>query len=287
MTLRLKLAAVVAALGSLTAGFAGTAAPAQAAPALPHYSHVVIAVFENHGAGQVLGSRQGTYLTSLAKRGADFTRSYANHHPSQPNYLELFSGSDHGITNDSCPHTLGSNNLGHQLIRSGRSFVGYSEGLPKAGSKVCNAGSYARKHAPWTNFSDLDQRRVSRPYSAFPTDFRRLPTVSWVIPNLCHDMHNCSVATGDRWAATHLDRYARWAQTHNSLLIVTFDEDDSVGANRIATVFVGAHIRAGRYSEHVDHDRVLRTVEGIYRLPALGAARQREPITNVFTATGA
>jgi hypothetical protein len=93
------------------------------------------------------------------------------------------------------------------------------------------------------------------------------------------------VATGDSWARTHLDRYAQWAKTHNSLLIVTFDEDDSGANNRIATFFVGDHIRKGNYSLHIDHYRVLRTIEGIFRLPALGAARNRTPITNVFTAS--
>ncbi len=274
-----------AAICALAAGVVACGPPAQASPAVPRYDHVVTVVLENHGRGQVLGSGQAPYLTSLARRGADFTHSYANHHPSQPNYLELFSGSDHGVTDDSCPHTLRSDNLAHQLIRSGRTFVGYSEGLPARGSTVCSSGRYARKHAPWVNFSDLSQRRVDRPYSAFPSDFRRLPTVSWVIPDLCHDMHDCSVATGDRWARNHLDRYARWARTHNSLLIVTFDEDDSVGANRIATFFVGAHIKPGRYGEHIDHDRVLRTEEAFYRLPGLGAARRRTPITDVFTST--
>jgi hypothetical protein len=96
-------------------------------------------------------------------------------------------------------------------------------------------------------------------------------------------MHDCSVATGDTWARTHLDRYAQWAKTHNSLLIVTFDEDDFTATNRIPTIFVGAHITPGTYSRHIDHYTVLRTIEAIYGLPPLGAARNRTAITDVFT----
>ena len=35
-----------------------------------------------------------------------FTQSYAVTHPSQPNYLALFSGDDQGVTDDICPHTF-------------------------------------------------------------------------------------------------------------------------------------------------------------------------------------
>jgi hypothetical protein len=261
--------------------------PALAAPTLPRYDHVVLAVFENHEQSQVIGSGQAPYLTALAKQGANFTQSYAIQHPSQPNYLELFSGSNQGVNDDSCPHTFGADNIGHQLIVAGRSFAGFSEGLPSAGSRVCTSGRYARKHVPWSNFSDLNQDAVNRPYSAFPSDFNRLPANAWVIPDLCDDMHSCPVTTGDTWAKAHLNSYAQWAKTHNSLLIVTFDEDDSAANNRIATIFVGAHVRPGSYRNHVDHYTVLRTVEGIFRLPALGGAKGRTPMTNVFSGTGA
>ncbi len=188
------------------------------------------------------------------------------------------------MTDDSCPHTFTSDNLARQVISSGRTFVGYAENLPPAGSDVCDSdnGLYARKHVPWTNFSNLNQTTVSRPYSAFPTDFATLPTVSWVVPNMCDDMHDCSVSTGDTWARDHLDAYAQWAKTHNSLLIVTFDEDDYTGDNQIATIFVGARIDPGNYPERIDHFTVLRTIEAMYGLSALGSAANRSPITDVF-----
>jgi len=30
-----------------------------------------------------------------------------------------------------------------------------------------------------------------------PPDFTKLPTVSFVVPNLCNDLHDYSIATGD------------------------------------------------------------------------------------------
>jgi hypothetical protein len=280
-----SVVAVAVGIAALLAALPGCGATqvAAAPKGLPRYDHIVVAVFENHRQAQIIGSRRAPYLTALARQGANFTRSYAIQHPSQPNYVELFSGADRGITTDSCPHATGSDNIAHQLIRSGRTFTGYSERLPSAGSKVCRQGRYARRHAPWTDFTDLHQSVVGKPYAAFPADFGRLPTLSWVIPDLCHDMHDCSVPTGDRWARSHLDRYAQWAKRHNSLLIVTFDEDDRSAGNRIPTFFVGAHIRRGSYSGRIDHYTVLRTVEAIYRLPALGHARDRSPIRAAFT----
>src|SRR6202011_5464957 len=102
--------------------------------------------------------------------GALFTKSYAVTHPSQPNYLALFSGSTQGITDDSCPHTFSAQSLESELIKAGKSFVGYSEGLPSPGSKVCTSGTYARKHVPWTDFSK-DRASDNQPFTSFPTDF--------------------------------------------------------------------------------------------------------------------
>jgi Phosphoesterase family len=255
----------------------------------PAYSHVVLAIFENKARSQIIGARNAPYLTGLAAQGANFTQSFALRHPSQPNYLDLFSGSNQGVADNSCPHTFASGNLGHQLIASGRTFVGYAEDLPSAGSAVCDSGRYARRHVPWANFSNLHQTTVTQPYSAFPTDFTRLPTVSWIVPNNCNNMHdgpapNCWVSTGDMWARRHLDAYAQWAKTHNSLLIVTWDEDDGTPLNHIATFFVGARINPGNYSERIDHFTVLRTIEAMYGLPGLGSAAQRSAITDVFAA---
>jgi hypothetical protein len=100
-------------------------------------------------------------------------------------------------------------------------------------------------------------------------------------------MHNfttpgCSISHGDMWAKNHLDAYAQWAKTHNSLLIVTWDEDDGTPANHIATFFVGARINPGNYSERIDHYTVLRTIEAMYGLPGIGSAASRSAITDVF-----
>ncbi len=259
------------------------AVPANAGPRLPSYDHVVVVVLENHSRNQVLGSPDAPFLTGLAAAGVNLTRSYAVTHPSQPNYIALFSGSTQGVTDDTCPHSFRTASLASQLLDSGRTFVGWSEGLPVAGSALCGSKLYARRHAPWTNFTNLPQAQVGRPLTQFPTDYTRLPTVSWVIPDVCHDMHNCPVATGDAWARTQLGGYARWALTHNSLLVVTFDEDDaSGGTNHISTVLSGAHLVPGKSGQGLDHYGLLRTIEAFYGLKPLGDAAKSRPLTGIF-----
>ncbi|MDT4913266.1 MAG: phosphatidylinositol-3-phosphatase [Pseudonocardiales bacterium] len=253
-------------------------APSTGSAAVPRFTHIVVVVEENRSESEVLGTPDAPYLNGLAASGAQLTNSFAIRHPSEPNYVALFSGSTHGLTDDSCPHTYSTDNLGHQLLARGLSFAGYSESLPSVGFQGCTAGLYARKHAPWVNFADLPAT-INRPLSALPTDWSQLPTVAFVIPNLDDDMHNGTVSQADSWLRTHLGGYATWAQTHNSLLIVTWDEDDSTAANHIPGVLAGAHVKPGPYAGRVDHYTMLRTIEAAYGLPPLGSAAQRTPIT--------
>jgi acid phosphatase len=243
---------------------------------------VLVVVFENEDAEAVIGASDAPYLTQLAASGATFTDAHGETHPSQPNYLALFSGSTQGVPDDRCPLSFTGDNLAAQLRAAGETFVGYAEGLPGPGSPVCRAGDYARKHVPWANFAGLPAA-VSQPLTAFPTDLGELPTVAFVIPDLCHDMHDCGVAAGDAWARSFLAPYVAWAGEHDSLLVVTFDEDGGRAANHIATFVVGAGVRPTTSDQRVDHNALLRTLEEMYGLPPLGEAARAQPLTGIWT----
>lgn len=249
---------------------------------MPRPAHIVVVVLENRSFSEIIDGSQAPFIKSLAGSGALFTASSAVTHPSEPNYLALFSGSTLGVSGDPCPLGFTGPNLAAQLSAAGLSFAGYSEGLPAAGSLTCSSGDYARKHAPWTNFGNIP-RSVGKPFSDFPAGrYARLPTVSIVIPNLCHDMHDCSVGAGDAWLRANLGGYARWAMSHSSLLIVTWDEDDGSQSNQIATIFAGQDVRPGSYATPITHYSVLRTIEQAYGLPPTGQAAQTPPITQIW-----
>ncbi len=264
----------------LLGGSVITATPASAT-SLPSFDHIVVVVEENHSFSQGISSSSAPYLSSLAASGATMTGSYAVTHPSQPNYLALFSGSTQGITDDSCPHTFSAENLGHQLLTAGQSFAGYSEGLPSIGYSGCTSGRYARKHSPWADFDNLPSSSNLR-FADFPSDYTRLPRVSFVIPDLCDDMHDCAVSTGDAWLKRNLSAYATWAASHDSLLVVTFDEDDSRSGNRIPTVVAGAHVAPGTYSERIDHYAVLRTLQELTGLGCVAASCSATPVGDIW-----
>lgn len=236
---------------------------------------------ENHSATDILANPRAPFINGLASAGALFTESYAVTHPSEPNYLALFSGSTQGLSDDSCPHTYSTPNLATAMRAARRSFAGFSEGLPAAGSQVCTHGAYARKHNPWVNFPSVPAS-ANLPFTAFPRDFTKLPNLAFVVPDLTHDMHDGSVAEGDRWLRDNLGGYATWAASHNSMLVLTWDEDDNSQGNHIATIVAGAHVRPGRYAERLDHFRLLRTLEDLERVTHSGASAARTPVTTIW-----
>lgn len=267
----------VASMGVLTGR-----CPAWAATQLPRYDHVVIVVEENHTASQIIGNKSAPFINALAAGGALMTQSYAVAHPSQPNYLALFAGDTFGVDSDVCPLALGAApNLAAELLAAGYSFGGFAEDLPAVGSTVCSAGGYARKHAPWVNFTNVPAT-ASMPFTSFSAG-PQLPTVSFVVPSLADDMHDGSVAQADAWLATNITPYANWAKANHGLLIVTFDEDDTSERNQVSTVFYGADVKPGTYAEPINHYSVLSTVEQIYGLSKTGLAAGTPPIASIWS----
>jgi hypothetical protein len=257
---------------------------------IPKYKHIIVVIEENHDYNALIGSPNSPYITWLSQNGALFTDSHGIGHPSEPNYLALFSGSTQGVSGDPCLtnktpyHTP---NLGAALISKGFTFEGFAQTMPSVGYLPCyysrsgltGLSLYARKHAPWVNWQGTGintiPASVSFPMAEFPTIYSDLPTVAFVVPDMDYDMHNISfpgdaaaIKRGDKWLKENLEKYAEWAKDHNSLLIITFDEDDSrTAANHIPTIFYGAHIQAGKYNEHITHYNILHTLEAMYKLP--------------------
>jgi len=268
---------------SLSAAASRSGSPATG---MPRFRHIVVVIFENRGYGQVIGNASAPYFNQLAKEGANFTDAMAITHPSQPNYLALFSGSTQGITSDACPQTFSAPNLAQGLMAAGHTFAGYVDALPSVGATVCARGNYARKHVPWVDFSNVPAS-VTKSFTTFPqtasAGFAGLPDVSFVVPDLCNDMHNCPVSVGNTWLRAHLSAYVNWARVNDSLLVVTFDENDGAAGNIIPTVLVGDHVAPGNYSEDITHYSTLRMIEAEYHLPYDGAAATATSITGVWT----
>ncbi len=281
----------IAVLAVLTPVGAASATATVAATGPPKFDHIVVVVMENKNFNAIIGRPdEAPYLNKLAAAGAVFSNSFAVGHPSQPNYLALFSGSTQGLSSDHCPQNFKNQpNLGAELIKAGLTFAGYSESMPSNGYTGCGSElslGYTRVHNPWVDFGNIPAAS-NKTFARFPSSFGKLPTVSFVIPNLCHDMHYCTRDSGDNWIKSHLSGYASWALTHNSLLVITWDEDGTVlgfggDNNKVPTIFYGAHIRVGTYRERINHYSVLRAFEDIYQLPRAGKSAHAAAITDIW-----
>ena len=286
--------AVLLAAGQLSCGH-GRAPHHALALALPtavpksKTSHVVTVVMENREYHDVSGSGQAPYINRLARRYGLATASYGAGHPSLPNYLALTSGSTHGIDSDCTACHVSGKSIVDQLARAGLTWKAYMEDMPHPCFRGAAAGAYVKTHDPFMYYHAVagNPSRCRRvvPLSRLGQDLRRgrLPTYSFISPNLCDDMHSCSVATGDRFLARLTPALLK-AVGPKGYVVVTWDEGTSdhgcCGGSRgghIATIVAGPLVRS-RAREHrpVDHYGVLRTIEDTLGLSHLAGARKAE-----------
>lgn len=273
------IALLVALTGCSLLGQAGQP-QAQSTSLVPHLDHVVIILEENKPATDIIGNPDAPYLNSLATDYATATNYSAITHPSLPNYLALTSGSTAGISNDCSPDPSTCAATGTSIAQSleavGLTWRMYAESMP-ASCGMENSDRYAVKHNPFVYFSAVTDDHGSCaehvvPFSEFATDLAndQLPDLAFISPDLCSDMHDCPVATGDAWLAREVPQLlASPAFAGNSLLVVTFDEG-SGSDNRVALLFAGpAAAKATTSNAAYTHYSLLRTIEAGLGLPTL------------------
>ena len=299
---------------------------------LPVYDHVVIVMLENKDYHEIIGNSNAPYINDvLKKEGANFTQMYGEEHYSQGNYYWLLSGSQQYLQyNDEVPnkqnnpiYPFRTSNIATALIDKGHSFKGYCQSLPEIGFMGVTSKDklYARKHNPWSSFANIPNGKTVETSSNlrwkdFPAkgDYDKLPTLAIVIPDLDHDMHNgpvnIGVPRGDKWLKDNIDSYYQWAKKNNSLLIITFDENNDKRGytgltnpgvndkdrklcrdpefardlqNRTVTIFAGANIKPGDYKENngITHVNILRTLEAMYSLPKSGEQQENARVKGI------
>ena len=259
--------------------------------AVPAFRHALVVVFENKERGEVAGNPTAPTFAALARRYATLSAYQAVAHPSLPNYLALVSGSTQGIESDCTSCLVRAPNLAGMLQRAGLSWKTYAEGLPRPGFTGASAGLYAKKHNPFLYFSDIahDRSRRARvvPLGQLRRDLAagQLPDFALVTPNLCHDMHDCPVASGDQWLRHTIVPLLREPQLAESVVFVVFDEGatDEGGGGHVAALALGPLVRPGsHYKQPTNHYGLLRTLEDAWGLRRLGHSAQAKPITGIW-----
>ena len=280
---------------------AGTHAPSTSSPGsavaaspsgVPDFAHVYVIVMENRDYSDIVDNAAAPYFNSLLHRYASLSDMYGETHPSEPNYLALFSGSTQGATTDGV-YNLSARNLVDQLEPKGRTWAVFAQNVPPgcftgetASGGADGPGTYARKHDPAISFTDISGNPAR---CAHITDFAHFSPAAadfeLIIPNLCNDMHDCSTSRGDAFLASFVPRIVDSPAFANSVLFITFDEGttNAYGGGKIATAVVSPLVRPGSVDPQLlHHYAILRTIEDAWGLGCLGQACAAPNLARLF-----
>ena len=245
--------------------------------------HVFIVVEENTNYANVVGTGAMPYLDTLIGRYGLATQYYANTHPSIGNYFMMTVGQI-VTNNDSYAGTIMDDNIVRRLVAAGKTWKSYADSLPSVGYTGGNVGQYVRRHNPLSYLSDVtgdpSQKQRLVPFTQFAKDLAgdTLPNYSFIVPNLCHDAHDCALDSADTWLRSNIKpliQSARFQQ--DGMLIIAFDEasssDVTYGGGRVAWVVVSAKAKPGyRSSMLYQHQSTLRLMAQALGLAAYPAA---------------
>jgi hypothetical protein len=281
--LQIQSAARLIALAFCVLALAGCVANVAQTPPPPgqksvRFGHVFIVVEENHNYADVVASPSMPYLNNLANQYGLAANYFANAHPSIPDYFMLTTGKTltliDAVTPDSFP--VSDDNVIRELIAAGKTWKSYAEDLPAIGYTGGDRGNYAVRHNPLAYMTDVQNDAAQRnnlvPFTQFSADLSSaiLPDYSFVVPNLCNDAHDCSLATADSWLQTNIDPVIQSPVfKKDGLLIILFDEADTVdftaGGGHVAAIIVSPLGKRGYKSvAFYQHQSVLRlTLEGL------------------------
>jgi phosphatidylinositol-3-phosphatase len=283
------------------------ATPPAATPApgnIPAFRHVFIIMMENEAIDRILGNPDAPYINGLSQQYAVAANYYGVTHPSLPNYIATISGDTQGISSNCNNCFVDAPNIVDQLEGTGKTWKAYMESMPSP----CFIGDsddrlYRQKHNPFIYFDNVrnNPARCDKivPFTQFDTDLQAnaLPDYVWITPNMCNNIHDCSLATGDSWLQTWISRIiASPAWQQDGILFLTFDESNPSDDSSCCVYAVGGHILTmlispltkPAYQSQIaySHYSLLRTIEQAWGMPLLGKANCdcSQPLADFFPA---
>ena len=275
----LRRVALAGAVTTMLATGVASGPPARAAGSVPAFDHIFTIMMENHSYNEIIGNTQAPYINSLASQYGLATNYVAVSHPSLPNYLASTGGSTFGITSDCTTCFQAQPNIAVDKVEaSGRTWKAYMDSMPSP-CFVGDSGEYAQKHDPFIYYNDirLNSTECNKvvPYTSLASDLSSASTTAnyvWITPNLINDMHDGTIAQGDTWLSQNVPTILNSPAftTQNSLLMITWDEDDGTQGNQVATLVIGKNVPAGfRSATPYTHYSMLATIESAWGLTPL------------------
>lgn len=258
------------------------AEPARAADA-GRVTKVLVVVEENRSVTDTLVAMP--YLRSLADAHGRTGSYHAVAHPSLPNYLAIAGGNTSGITDDEEPaaHPLSGQSIFDRAIVAGRHAAVYADGMAEPCQTVAR-DQYVPRHNPWTYFSDGDSRARCRqadvPAGTLDAGALHdavqggsLPEVGLLVPDLCHDGHDCPAGSADDYLRGWLRQIMHGPDYTSGHLavVVTFDEDDRTGDNTVLTTVASQHTNHVVDAAPLSHYSLYRLLARMADVPVTGA----------------
>jgi acid phosphatase len=242
---------------------------------------------ENHSMAEMRHQMPWTYR--LAKRYGYATDYHAMTHPSLPNYLAIAGGSTFGIRDDNNPssHPLHGHSVFGLARRARLAGRVYAESMPGHCTTV-PAGEYAVKHNPWAYFvaERAQCRRFDTPMRRFAHDVHHgsLPAAGMVVPNVCHDAHDCSLATADTWLKKEVGLAMSGPdfKAGRLAIVITADEDDGSQGNAVLTTMVYPSVRGVVTRTGLTHYSLCRLYTQVLGLAPLRHAKRAPSMARAF-----
>jgi acid phosphatase len=205
---------------------------------------VLVFVVENKSYTQM--KNNAPRIWAMARKYGYATTFRAIVHPSMPNYFVMASGSTHGVKANGYPSRvkLRSPSVFGNTIKAGGTAKIWADSMGPENCLGRDRGKYVPRHVPWNyyvNERDLCKQHVVDA-SQFEPDVAagNLANVGMVIPDNCHNAHDCSIKTADDWIIDRVELAMTgpdW-KSGRLLMIVTADEDDHNEGNKILTVLI-------------------------------------------------
>jgi acid phosphatase len=190
-----------------------------------------------------------------------------------------------------------------QAVAAGRTAAVYADGMPRSCATSDGGTDYAVKHNPWAYFVGrhgvgrhgagrhaVDERaacqRYDVPIGQLDGAIARggLPNVGMVIPNLCHDAHDCSLGTADTWFKAWMGKVLQGPDWTSGRLVVvlTADEDDRSAGNTVLTVVIHPSQKSHVVTTALTHYSLTRLYQEVAGLPSLAGAASAPSMTTAF-----
>lgn len=249
---------------------------------------VLVVLEENHSLAEMRAEMP--YAFGLASEFGYATHYTAVRHPSLPNYIAITGGQTYGITNDDAPanHPIDGESVFGQAIAAGKTAAVYAEGMQSNCATSSGNSSYAVKHNPWVYYAgerskcqqfDLPIEQLSAAITS-----GTLPKVGMVIPNLCHDAHNCTLRVADAWLTSWMTKIfdgPDWRSGHLAV-VLTADEDDNRSGNVVLTAVLHPSQKRHVVTSPLTHYSLTRLYEDVIGVPYLFNAATAPSMAETF-----